>query len=67
MKMANIPFGVTDWDAVEVTEHPGAPGVAHWRTRQFDTIRVRLEWLIFGRGNRGFLSVDYFPFAFRGY
>lgn len=42
MKMANIPFGVTAWDKVEVTEHPGAPGVARWRTRQFDAIRVRL-------------------------
>ena len=42
MKMANIPFGVTDWEKVEVTEHPGAPGVARWRTRQFDAIRVRL-------------------------
>ena len=42
MKMNNIPFGVTDWAAVERTEHPGETGLAHWRTRQFGDLRVRL-------------------------
>ena len=42
MKMNNIPFGVTDWSAVERTEHPGETGLAHWRTRQFGDLRVRL-------------------------
>lgn len=42
MQMQNIPFGVTDWQSVEKTEHEGDTGVAYWRTRQFDTIRVRL-------------------------
>lgn len=42
MRMTNIPFGVTDWSQVEATEHYGESGVAHWRTRQFGTIRVRL-------------------------
>ncbi len=42
MKMDNIPFGVTDWSAVERTEHPGETGLAHWRTRQFGDLRVRL-------------------------
>ena len=42
MKMSDIPFGITDWSAVEATEHPGDTGMAYWRTRQFGELRVRL-------------------------
>ena len=42
MKITDIPFGITDWSTVEVTEHPGTTGKAFWRTRQFGDIRVRL-------------------------
>ncbi len=42
MQMQNIPFGVTDWSAIEPTEHKGKTGVALWRTQTFDVIRVRL-------------------------
>ena len=42
MRMASIPFGTTDWSAVEATEHKGEHGVAWWRTRQFGDIRVRM-------------------------
>ena len=42
MQMANIPFGTTDWSAVERTEHKGETGVAFWRTRDFGGIRVRM-------------------------
>ena len=42
MQITGIPFGVTDWDSVEATEHPGTTGVAHWRTRQLGAIRVRM-------------------------
>ena len=42
MKMSDIPFGITDWSAVEATEHPGDTGMAYWRTRQFGDLRVRL-------------------------
>jgi hypothetical protein len=42
MKMASIPFGTTDWSRVERTEHKGERGVAHWRTREFGGIRVRM-------------------------
>ena len=41
MEMKNIPFGVTDWNLVEKTEHKGEKGFASWRTKQFDDIRVR--------------------------
>jgi len=42
MKMSAIPFGATDWSAIEPTEHAGDTGKAIWRTRQFGDIRVRL-------------------------
>jgi quercetin dioxygenase-like cupin family protein len=41
MRMTDIPFGITDWSAVEPTEHRGERGVAFWRTREFGGIRVR--------------------------
>jgi len=40
--MQDIPFGTTDWTAVEPTEHKGDSGVATWRTRAFGDIRVRM-------------------------
>ncbi|CAM4215903.1 DHCW motif cupin fold protein [Deinococcus marmoris] len=42
MQMQDIPFGVTDWAGVPITEHPGVTGVAHWRTQHFGGIRVRM-------------------------
>lgn len=42
MNMTDIPFGLTYWDGVEVTEHPGETGKAYWRTQQFGAIRVRM-------------------------
>ncbi|MFZ6863522.1 DHCW motif cupin fold protein [Undibacterium sp. Ji67W] len=42
MQMTDIPFGVTEWSDIERTEHPGETGIAHWRTRQFGHIRVRM-------------------------
>ena len=47
MQRSNIPFGTTDWSAVEPTEHLGETGLATWRTRQFGSARV--------------LMVDYTP------
>ncbi len=40
--MTGIPFGTTDWSSVEPTRHSGETGMATWRTRHFDTIRVRM-------------------------
>jgi hypothetical protein len=42
MDMTNIPFASTDWSKVEPTEHAGERGIAHWRTRHFGSIRVRM-------------------------
>ncbi|MFN7571783.1 MAG: DHCW motif cupin fold protein [Betaproteobacteria bacterium] len=42
MRIDNLPFGTTDWSAIEPTVHPGETGTALWRTRQFGDVRVRM-------------------------
>lgn len=42
MQLNDIPFGITDWASVPVTEHAGISGTALWRTQQFGDIRVRM-------------------------
>ena len=42
MQMHDIPFETTEWVEIPPTTHPGASGLATWRTRQCGTIRVRL-------------------------
>ncbi|QBB71190.1 hypothetical protein ELE36_12970 [Pseudolysobacter antarcticus] len=41
MQISDIPFGITDWSQIERTERNGESGVAHWRTMNFGSIRVR--------------------------
>ena len=42
MQLRDIPFGITDWQAVEATRHAGDVGEALWRTRHFGNVRVRM-------------------------
>lgn len=42
MVLTDIPFGTTDWNRINVTEHAGETGVARWRTQQFGSVRVRM-------------------------
>jgi hypothetical protein len=42
MNMQAIPFGTTDWTAIEPTTHAGETGTALWRTQHFGEIRVRM-------------------------
>ena len=42
MKLDGIPFGTTDWNQVERTEHKGDTGTAFWRTCRFGDVRVRM-------------------------
>jgi hypothetical protein len=42
MEISEIAFGVTDWSAVEKSEHKGEFGMAYWRTQNFGSIRVRM-------------------------
>jgi quercetin dioxygenase-like cupin family protein len=42
LRIADLPFGLTDWTALEPTQHPGHTGMALWRTRQFGDVRVRM-------------------------
>jgi quercetin dioxygenase-like cupin family protein len=42
MQLNNIPFGITDWSTLPLTEHQGITGKALWRTQHFGDIRVRM-------------------------
>ncbi len=42
MKIADVPFGTTDWSTIEPSVHAGETGTARWRTRQIGAIRVRM-------------------------
>lgn len=42
MKIPELPFTVTDWSKVPVTEHPGETGKAIWRTFEVGDLRVRM-------------------------
>jgi len=42
MQINNLPFGTTNWQTIEKTEHNGDTGVAYWQTQQFGDIRVRI-------------------------
>jgi len=41
LNLADIPFGVTDWATVPVTEHAGEAGTAWWQTVEVGTVRLR--------------------------
>lgn len=40
--MENIPFQTIDWDNIPATEHKGDTGIAYWKTKQFDGLRIRI-------------------------
>jgi hypothetical protein len=42
VELTNIPFGITDWQQVQSTDHAGRRGLARWRTKQFGAVRVRM-------------------------
>lgn len=42
MQISGFPFGTTDWEFIEPTEHKGETGTAYWKTQTFGTIRVRI-------------------------
>lgn len=37
-----IPFQITDWTLIPVTEHKGETGLAFWRTLQLGELRLRM-------------------------
>jgi hypothetical protein len=50
MHMPAFPFDVTEWAAIEPTEHAGENGSARWRTRTCGGIRIR--WVEYSPGYR---------------
>ena len=41
MKIPPLPFTVIDWENLPPVEHPGATGMALWRTFNLGDIRIR--------------------------
>lgn len=42
MKIQDVPFFTTDWNAIAQTEHPGEQGKALWKTIEAGNVRVRM-------------------------
>jgi quercetin dioxygenase-like cupin family protein len=42
MKLAEIPFEITNWSTVAASQHRGERGTAVWRTLQYGDLRVRV-------------------------
>jgi hypothetical protein len=42
MNLTDIPFAVTDWLNVPVTEHAGETGLSLWKTVDLKCVRVRM-------------------------
>jgi quercetin dioxygenase-like cupin family protein len=42
MQIADLPFNTVVWQDEPVTVHKGETGEAHWRTRHFGPMRVRM-------------------------
>lgn len=40
--MLPIPFHVTDWEQLPVTEHRGEKGMSTWRTITYNDLRIRV-------------------------
>jgi hypothetical protein len=40
--MSNILFEAIDWSTIEKTGHSGERGVAHWQTKEYDGLRIRI-------------------------
>jgi hypothetical protein len=40
--MLPIPFHITDWEHIPVTEHRGEKGIATWRTITYNDLRIRV-------------------------
>ncbi|MGE7816859.1 DHCW motif cupin fold protein [Pseudomonas sivasensis] len=42
MNLTAVPFGTTDWSAIDPVVYPGVTGHALWRTCHFGNARVRM-------------------------
>ena len=42
MRIEGVPFMTIDWSTVSAVEHPGASGIAIWRTVEAGDVRVRM-------------------------
>lgn len=42
MNNNNIPFHLTNWETVPITEHLGETGIAFWQTIELGDLRIRM-------------------------
>jgi len=42
MNLSNIPFTVTDWSKLPITEYAGETGKAFWRSLDLGCVRIRM-------------------------
>ena len=42
MNPNNIPFQITNWETIPITEHNGETGTAYWKVIQFGNLRIRM-------------------------
>ena len=42
MELSQIPFTVTDWSLIPVSEHMGQTGKAFWKTLNLGCVRIRM-------------------------
>ncbi|MGD0782944.1 MAG: hypothetical protein ABSA30_08820 [Candidatus Aminicenantales bacterium] len=47
MKIAGVPFTVTDWGQVPPVEHPGETGASFWRTVESGNARAAAGAVVF--------------------
>jgi hypothetical protein len=40
--MIAIPFQTIDWSSIEKIAYPGETGIAHWQTKQYGELRLRM-------------------------
>ena len=38
----NIPFQTIDWNVITNTKYNGETGIAYWKTKEFDNLRIRI-------------------------
>lgn len=40
--MSNIAFQTINWNNIEKVAHPGETGTAHWQTKEYEGLRMRI-------------------------
>lgn len=61
-----IPYQTTDWELLPVTTHHGETGVAHWRTLDLGSLRIRKVTLSPGYRADHWCTLGHLTFCLEG-